>query len=830
MIGGPFLGPNGTIVYNRQRGPFGMTAKLEFDDFVFDTERLELCRAGRPVKLTGQPARLLALLLAQPGELVSREALQKALWDDDTFVDFDLGINSCVRQVRFALGDDANRPRFIETVPKRGYRFIGTIAPTVEAEAEAARRSRSKLGLLAAAIAVAVIALAVWRASDAPERSEPRTPTPQLVVALPFDNVNDDPELEWLRLGLAELLVTGIAQRASVNVLPMGTVFDLLQRDGELPYRVTTPDVVSRTLSATGADVLVHGTFIRVDGATRIQLTVRDTAKEKTVTTKVVEAPQPSEIFETMDRLALDMRRRLEVIKPEKARGVADLTTGSIDAFRLFAVAMSRPPARRAELLEEALAIDPEFAYALAALATHYFEMGLDLGRARDYAARAMRLSDKLPARARYEVEGRFYSLVQETWGQAIDAYRGLSAMDPYSHLLGNRFRWLENYDACIESLAPVVHLGETSPNHPSYNRVAAHNILASCYAAKGELDAAESMLRGRRRGRVSSTPFDVVPHVLNGDFARAETKVIRALAEAPSHTGLRAVAWQIALIQGKLDDAEAMVAEPLPSSPPQLRWYRLHARAVTALHRGRPSESLASLDEAIAVFDEPHRNQGHSHNLASRVLLELEGPEKAAVHATEAQTVAPGDEPEWEGLFWTSIAKAEWDYPDKAAELAARLSERTASIPFDKEKRRRHWLAGRLKGFAGDPDAVRELELAEALLPASGRCELLEGHLGLPQHVPIWYALANASLASGDDARAQMWLEKIVGATFEQVWWPLETTRSLYLLAELLERHGAMDEALPLYGRFYQRWKDGELDRERVSIARDKIRVMESD
>lgn len=103
--------------------------RLRFDEFEFDLERDELFRGTWPLDLRVQPARLLGLLIRSAGKLVTRDEIQQALWDSATHVDFDQGINQCVRQVRAALDDTADTPRFIETVPRRGYRFIGAIEP-----------------------------------------------------------------------------------------------------------------------------------------------------------------------------------------------------------------------------------------------------------------------------------------------------------------------------------------------------------------------------------------------------------------------------------------------------------------------------------------------------------------------------------------------------------------------------------------------------------------------------------------------------------------------------------------------------------------------------
>ena len=105
----------------------GEARRYRFGPFEFDATTLELWKDGRIVPVRFQALRLLQLLLAHPGELVTREAIRQALWGRETFVDFDQSVNFVVKQVRQALGDDADRPLYVETVPKRGYRFIAPV-------------------------------------------------------------------------------------------------------------------------------------------------------------------------------------------------------------------------------------------------------------------------------------------------------------------------------------------------------------------------------------------------------------------------------------------------------------------------------------------------------------------------------------------------------------------------------------------------------------------------------------------------------------------------------------------------------------------------------
>jgi DNA-binding winged helix-turn-helix (wHTH) protein len=123
---------------------------LRFDVFEADLRSGELFKAGRKIKLQVLPFQVLALLLERPGEIVRREELQGKLWPADTFLDFDHSLNTAIKKLRQALGDNKKRPRFVETLPKRGYRFIGTVEQAARRPTPVAdRESASKVGRVA---------------------------------------------------------------------------------------------------------------------------------------------------------------------------------------------------------------------------------------------------------------------------------------------------------------------------------------------------------------------------------------------------------------------------------------------------------------------------------------------------------------------------------------------------------------------------------------------------------------------------------------------------------------------------------------------------------
>jgi len=114
---------------------------ITFGMFAFDPDSGVLTREGRPVRLQPQPARVLGILVAHAGDVVARETLRQQVWADGTFVDFERGLNFCIAQIRSALGDSADSPRFIETLPRRGYRFIAPVGKRDAAEPPPAKRT-----------------------------------------------------------------------------------------------------------------------------------------------------------------------------------------------------------------------------------------------------------------------------------------------------------------------------------------------------------------------------------------------------------------------------------------------------------------------------------------------------------------------------------------------------------------------------------------------------------------------------------------------------------------------------------------------------------------
>jgi TolB-like protein/DNA-binding winged helix-turn-helix (wHTH) protein len=240
---------------------------LRFGVFELDLDAVELRKAGVLIRLQPQPCKVLALLVSQPGRLVTREELRRELWGNETFVDFEQGLNYCIRQIRAVLGDDAQTPRYVETLRRRGYRFIApleappeTPAPPAAGETHAhpvwARlRSRSARST-AVVLAVTLVLMIAWAARRPPSGARSHGPKVMLAV-LPFADLSGQSEQDSFSIGLTEDLVAKLVgfHDDRVAVIP---------RDFTLRYK-NSPQPFSQIGRALGADFILVGS-VRRDG------------------------------------------------------------------------------------------------------------------------------------------------------------------------------------------------------------------------------------------------------------------------------------------------------------------------------------------------------------------------------------------------------------------------------------------------------------------------------------------------------------------------------------------------------------------------------------
>jgi DNA-binding winged helix-turn-helix (wHTH) protein/TolB-like protein len=244
-----------------------LNGRIRFGDFEADVASGQLRRGGELIPIQDLPFRLLTALLERPGEVVSRGELTTTLWGSDTSVDAVAGLNTAVAKLREALGDDADQPVYVETVPKRGYRFIGRIVPAAEqersakaspdwpwsAKASAERTPTRRPWLVAAPIVLALVAIAAYQLRA--DRSRIR------VAVMLFDNETGRPEMGRFAQGLTDAVVTELTGQPALAVIGNAAVLRT-----ERPFRD-----IAKVRDAVRADYIVIGQVQSRDDSTIVR-------------------------------------------------------------------------------------------------------------------------------------------------------------------------------------------------------------------------------------------------------------------------------------------------------------------------------------------------------------------------------------------------------------------------------------------------------------------------------------------------------------------------------------------------------------------------------
>jgi DNA-binding winged helix-turn-helix (wHTH) protein/TolB-like protein len=362
--------------------------RLQFGRFEFDVTAGELYREGERVRLQEQPRQILAALLERPGEIATREELRERLWKADTFVDFEHGLNTAIKKVRQALGDSADAPQFIETLARRGYRFVAPVGsrhttpvvierPVSTVAQQPIARPTGRLGgnrLVLLAIASSLLVATAGGAWVAiPKRnagiSEParHDPTAQLAV-MPLQVLAgpDAEDASYIGVGIADAIVTRLANIRRIGLRPTSAV---------LAYKDTQPDPV-RVAASLGVQYLLLGTIQSAGHTYRasVQLVGADGIA---VWARTYDEPRMG-LLELQDRVAehVTSALRVELSPPERKRLHIRYTRNPA-AYDLYlrgrTLLVNYTEANMQEALtcfEQALALDQSYALARAGLAT----------------------------------------------------------------------------------------------------------------------------------------------------------------------------------------------------------------------------------------------------------------------------------------------------------------------------------------------------------------------------------------------------------------------------------------------------------------------------
>jgi TolB-like protein/DNA-binding winged helix-turn-helix (wHTH) protein/Flp pilus assembly protein TadD len=245
---------------------------LRFEIFELDLRAGELRKGGIKLRLQGQPLLVLAALLKRAGNLVTREELRAQIWPADTFVDFDHSLHNAIARLRDVLGDSAELPRYIETLPRRGYRFIAAVEevgiPAAEpaparqassARSPSSKRSKSRLALALSLVSVVAVGLALVLVQTASHGTS-ATPPVHSIAVLPLDNLSGDPSQEYFADGMTDELITDLAKIGALRVTSRTSVMHYKSTKKSLPE-------IARELNVDG---IIEGSVTRSGKRVRI--------------------------------------------------------------------------------------------------------------------------------------------------------------------------------------------------------------------------------------------------------------------------------------------------------------------------------------------------------------------------------------------------------------------------------------------------------------------------------------------------------------------------------------------------------------------------------
>jgi len=434
-----------------------------------DLEQHLLTKGGLRIRLQDQPFQVLTLLLDNPGEVVARDKIRQKLWPADTFVEFDDSLNNAIKKLRAALSDSPDNPRFIETVPRRGYRFVAPVAvsgiadPAVSETPEApasgdiviAARQRSRVvveeksprsTLSWAAIPLVLVLVAgaggylyrVLRSRPQAHEAEAVTPSSVIkarpsVAVMGFRNLSRRTEKAWLSTALAEMLNTELAAGESLRMVPGEQIsrakLDLSLADTEALAR----ESLARVRADVGADYVVLGSYTALaeegrKGKSRLRLDLRlqDTRAGETVAEEAVSGSE-EELFDLASDAGARLRLRLRAgaLASEETVRVRASLPSNVKAARLYAEGLAKLRTFDAlaarSLLRESVVADPQFPMAHSALASAWSALGYD-SKAQQEAKLAFDLSTHLSPEERLLAEGRYREANRE-WPKAVEIY-----------------------------------------------------------------------------------------------------------------------------------------------------------------------------------------------------------------------------------------------------------------------------------------------------------------------------------------------------------------------------------------------------------------------
>jgi DNA-binding winged helix-turn-helix (wHTH) protein/tetratricopeptide (TPR) repeat protein len=546
--------------------------RTRFGAFEVDLRSGEVHKHGIRLKLQDQPFQVLALLLEHPGDVVTREELHQKLWPADTFVDFDTGLNSAVKKLRDVLGDSAEEPRYIETLPRRGYRFIAPVengdllasvagkihvAPVVPLGRAPAHWNKRRFAVAAATAALLIIAaLVTWRVFFA----RPVLTDIDVILLANFVNKTGDPIFDN---SLDKALEVKLTESPFLSMFPEANVRETLRTMRHDPKERVTQELAIEICRRQGLKAVVVPEIAAFGSKYLITLEAIDAHTQKSIARRQAEANSKDQVIAAMGSAASQLRRRLgESLKSlEKFDAPLDLaTTSSLEALHAYTAGQSlyRSGKRReaVPLFERAVELDPQFCSSYSVLGSAYHSIG-DEESSRKNFAKAFELKDgRLTQEENFQTTALYHAAItgnleKETAVLVLysEAYpRSMSA----HNLLGIAYAMLGETEEALEEF-------KWAMGHSPIPSSSLYSNASQALMILGRFDEAKNLLdQWRQKG--SLTPFQIMLRYRIGFFENDAATMERLTRETPSDD----MSWlhfqmQLAFLRGDLNKLRSL-------------------------------------------------------------------------------------------------------------------------------------------------------------------------------------------------------------------------------------------------------------------------------
>jgi DNA-binding winged helix-turn-helix (wHTH) protein/tetratricopeptide (TPR) repeat protein len=434
---------------------------LRFATFEADLRSGELRKQGKRIKIQEQPFHILAVLLQRPGEVVTREELRNQNWPPDTFVDFDNSLNTAINKLREALGDTADNPRFIETLPRRGYRFLAPVSGDQTKESTNLAGKRSVLAAVVVVVLVAAIAGGLlWRSRQAQRLTEKDT-----IVLADFTNATEDPVFdETLKQGLRVQL----EQSPFLNILSDQRVGEGLRLMGRPQDERITPALAREVCQRMGSKAFLTGSISSLGTHYVVGLSALNCQTGDALGDAQMETESKERVLKALGEAATKMRERLgeSLASIQKYDAPVDVTTPSLEALRAYSLGMKTWFAKgdlpSLPFFQRAVELDPKFAMAYARLGMVYDNLD-ERALAIENTKKAYELREKVGEWEQLYLKAHYYDRVTgelEKAAQVYEAWKQVYPRDwaPYNNLRGI-YALFGEYEKALENAREAVRL-----------------------------------------------------------------------------------------------------------------------------------------------------------------------------------------------------------------------------------------------------------------------------------------------------------------------------------------------------------------------------------